>query len=193
MNTLLCMLLSLLLSHPVMPDFLWPHGLQHGRPACPSPSPRVCPSSCPLHQWYHPTISSSDATFSCSQSFLASGFFPISQLFTSDDQNTVPQLQHQSSQWVFRVDFLSDWLVWSPCCPRDFHKSPQQHISKASILWHSAFFTVQLSQMYMSTGKTIALTLWTFVGRAIPLLFNTLSGFVIACLPRSSRLHILPT
>ena len=70
-------------------DSLWPHGLQHTRPPCPSPSPRICPSSCPLHQWCHPAISSTDALFSfCSQSFPGSGTFPISQLFTSDEQNT---------------------------------------------------------------------------------------------------------
>ena len=70
-------------------DSLQPHGLQHARPSCPSPSPRVCPSSCSLHQWCHPAISSSEALFFfCSQSFLASGTFPMSCLFASDDQNT---------------------------------------------------------------------------------------------------------
>ena len=66
----------------------------------------------------------------------------------------------------------------------------QHHSLQASILWLSAFFTVQLSQSYMTTGKTIALTIWTFVGRIISLLFNTLSRFVIAFLPRSKRLLI---
>ena len=79
----------LLFSHPVMSDSLWPSGLQHARPPCASPSPEVCPSSCPLHWWCHPAISSPDALFSfCPQSFPASGTFPISWLFTSDDQNT---------------------------------------------------------------------------------------------------------
>ena len=67
---------------------LQPHGLQHARPLCPSPSPRVCPSSCPLHWWYHPAISSSDTLFSCFQSFLASGTFPMSRMFASGDQYT---------------------------------------------------------------------------------------------------------
>ena len=72
-----------------MSDSLWPRGLQHTRPLCPSLSPEVCPSSCPLHWWCHPTISSSDALSSfCPQSFPASGNFPVSQLFTADDQNT---------------------------------------------------------------------------------------------------------
>ena len=66
----------------------------------------------------------------------------------------------------------------------------QQHSSKASILQHSTFFTVQLSQPYMTTGKTIALTRWTFVGKVVPLLFNMLSRLVITFLPRSNRLLI---
>ena len=79
----------LLFSPPVMSDSLQPHGWQHSRRPCPSPSPRVCPSSCPFHHWCHPAISSSYAVFSfCCQSFPASRTFPMSQLFTSDDQNT---------------------------------------------------------------------------------------------------------
>jgi len=66
----------------------------------------------------------------------------------------------------------------------------QHHSSKASILWHSAFFTVQLSHPYMTTGKTIALTTWTFVGKVMFLLFNMLSRLVITFLPRSKRLLI---
>ena len=77
----------LLFRCPVMSDSLWPHGLQHTRPLCPSQSPKGCPSSCPLHQWCHPAISSSDALF-CSQSFPASRTFPMSWLFTSGGQNT---------------------------------------------------------------------------------------------------------
>ena len=66
------------------------------------------------------------------------------------------QLQHQSFQWIFRTDFLLDWLVGSPCSPRDFLKSVLQHdSSKASILRRSAFFIIQLSHPNMSTGKAI--------------------------------------
>ena len=79
----------LLFSHPVMSDSLWPHGLQHIRPPCPSLSPGVCPSSCSLQRWCRPAISSSDALFSfCPQSFPALGTFPMNHLFISDDQNT---------------------------------------------------------------------------------------------------------
>ena len=104
----------------------------------------------------------------------------------------VLELQHQSFQWIFRVDFLSDWLVWSSCLRvQGTLKSLLQHHSlKASILQHSAFFMVQLSHLYMATGKTIALTIWTFVGKVISLLFNTLSRFVRAFLPRSKYLLI---
>ena len=79
----------LLFSPPVMSDSLRHHGLQHTRPPCPSPSPEVCPMSCPLHWWCHPAILSFDTLFSfCPQSFSASGTSPMSQLFASDDQNT---------------------------------------------------------------------------------------------------------
>ena len=79
----------LLFSCPVLSNSLWPHRLQHTRPLCPSSSPRVCPRSCSLHEWCHPTISSPETLFSiCPQSFPASGTFPVSQLFPSDDQNT---------------------------------------------------------------------------------------------------------
>ena len=80
------LLLSFSLS--VVSDFLRPLGLQHIRLAYPSPSPQACSYSCPLSWWYHPTISFSVVPFSsCLQSFPASGSFPTSQVFTSDDQN----------------------------------------------------------------------------------------------------------
>ena len=75
---------------PVVSDALWLHGLQHTRTPCPSPFPGVCPSSCSLPQWCRPAISASDALFSfCLQSFPASGTFPMSRPFTSDNQNTL--------------------------------------------------------------------------------------------------------
>ena len=82
-------MLLLLFSLPILFDSLWPHGLQHAKLPCPSPSPKVCPSSCLLHQWCHPAISSSDDLLSfCPQSFSASGTSPMNQLFASNDQNT---------------------------------------------------------------------------------------------------------
>ena len=78
---------SVQFSHSVMSDSLWPHGLQHTRPPCLSPSPEICTSSCSLHQWCHPTISSSVVPFSCLQYFPASGSFQMSQLLPSGGQN----------------------------------------------------------------------------------------------------------
>ena len=69
-----------------MSNSLWPHGLQHARPRCPSPIPRACSNSCPSSRWCHPTISSSVIPF-CPQSFPASGSFPVSQLFPSGGQS----------------------------------------------------------------------------------------------------------
>ena len=93
------------------------------------------------------------------------------------------QLQHQSFQWLFRTEFLYDGLVGSPCSPRDSQESSPTPQFKTSILQRSAFFIVQLSHPYLTTGKTIALTRQTFVGKVMPLLFNMLSRFVMG-LPR---------
>ena len=79
------------------------------------------------------------------------------------------QFQHQSFKWIFRTDFLQNWLVGSPCSPRDSQDSSPTHSSKASILKQSAFFIVQLSHPYMTTGKTIGLTRQTFVGKVMSL------------------------
>ena len=79
----------LLFSRPVVSDSLWPHGIQHARLPCPTPSAKMCPRSCLLHQWYHLTISSSSALFSiCHWSFPTTETLPMSHLFASDDQNT---------------------------------------------------------------------------------------------------------
>ena len=99
----------LLFSRSVLSDSLWPHGLQHTKLPCPSPSPRVCSNSCPLSRC-HPTISSSIALF-CPQSLPALGCFPVSWLFTSRDQSIGLHLQPQSFQWIFRVDFLQPGLI----------------------------------------------------------------------------------
>ena len=92
-------------SGSVTSDSLQPHGLQHARLPCPSPIPRAYANSCPLSCWCHPTVSSSVIPFSCLQSSLASGPFPMSLFFASGSQKEF-QLQHQSFQWIFRIDFL---------------------------------------------------------------------------------------
>ena len=99
------------------------------------------------------------------------------------------QLQHQSFQWTFRLIFRMNWLDLL-ALQETLKRLLQQHISKASILWQSAFFIVQLSHPYMTTGKTIALTRWTFVGKVMSLLLNMLSRLVTVFLPRSKRLSI---
>ena len=83
-----------------------------------------------------------------------------------------------------------DGLVGSPCSSRDSQSLLQHHSSKAAALRHSTFFIVQLSHPYMTTGKTIALTRWTFVGKVMSLLFNILSRLVVTFLPKSKRLLI---
>ena len=85
---------SVQFSHSVVSDCLWPHGLQHARPPCPWPTPRVYSNSCPLSRWCHPTISSSVIPFSSRiQSFPASRSFPMSQFFTSGGQSIGVYLQ----------------------------------------------------------------------------------------------------
>jgi len=87
------------------------------------------------------------------------------------------------------ISFRMDWLDF-PAVQGTLKSLLQHHSSKASILWHSAFFTVQPSHPYMTIGKTIVLTRWTFVGKVMSLLFNTLSRLVITFLPRSKHLLI---
>ena len=97
-------------NHPVINNSLWSHGLQHARPPCPSPSLEICPSSSQLYQWWHPTISSSDALFSfCPQFFTSSRTFLVSRLFTSGDQNTGAS----TSGSVFPMS-IQDWFPLRP-------------------------------------------------------------------------------
>ena len=100
------------------------HGVQHPRPPGPSPTPGVYSNSCPLIGWCNPIISFSVIPFSsCLQSFPALGSLPVSQFFASGGQSIGLQLQHQSFQWIFRIDFLYDWLVWSSSSPGDSQES----------------------------------------------------------------------
>ena len=162
------MWLLLLFGSSVVFNFLQPHELQHPRLPCPSLSPEVYSNSCPLSQWYHPDISSSVVPFSCSQSFLSSGSFPVSQLFSTGGQSigalapaSVLPLNIQG--WfplglTGLISLLSEGLA----------SLLQHQSSKAAILWHSAFFMVQLSHLYMTTGKTIALIIQqSFVNKVI--------------------------
>ena len=148
------------------------HGLQHARPPCPSPTPGVYSNSCPLSWWCHPTISSSVVPFSSHlQSFPASGSFQMSQFFASGGQS----IRVSTSASVLPMN-IQDWYRLGLIAVQGTLKSLlQHHSSKASMLQHSAFFILQLSHPYMTTGKTIALTRWTFVGKVI-------CFFLICCL-----------
>ena len=184
---------SVQFSRSVVSNSLRPHELQHTRPPCPSPTPGAHPNSCPLSRWCHPTISFSVVPFSsCPQSFPASGYFQMSQLFelggqsigVSASTSDLP-MNTQDGLISFRMDWLDLLAVQGT-----LKSLLQLHNSKASILWRSAFFIVQLSHPYVTSGKTIALTRWTFVGKVMSLLFNMLSRLIITFLPRSKRLLI---
>ena len=183
------LVLSVQFSCSVMSDLLQPHGLQHARPPYPSLTPGFYSNSCPLSWWCHPTISSSVTLFLCLQSFPTSESFPMSQLV----------LIRWPKNWSFSfsispsnvysglIPFRIDWL--DLLSVQGTHKSLLQHHSfKASILQRSAFFMVQLSHPYMTTWKTITLTIQTFVSKVMSLLFNRLSRFVTAFLARSKGL-----
>ena len=143
---------------------------------CPSLSPGAYSNSYPLSQWCHPTISSSVVPFSsCLQSFPASGSFPVSRLFTSGGQSIGASASNECSGLISsRIDWFDLLAVQGT-----LKSLLQHHSSKAPILQCSAFFMVQLSHPYMTTGKTIALTVWTFVGKVMSLLLNELSKFVM--------------
>ena len=158
--------------------------MQHARLSCPSLSPGGCSNSCPLSRWCHPIISSSVVPFSsCLQSFPASGSFPMSWLFTWGSHNTgasaSASVLPMNIQGWFPLGLTGVILLQSRRLSRVF--------SNTTVRKCSAFFMVQLSHPYMTTGKTIALTRQTFV---MPLLFNTLSRFVMAFLPRIKCLLI---
>ena len=165
-----------------MSKSLRPHGLWHTRFPYPSPSPRVCSNSCPLSQWCHPAILSSFPFSSfCFQSFPALGSFPVNRLFRWLKYWNF--IVSPSSEYSGFISFRIDWFDL-PVVQGTLKSLFQYHNLKASIFWLSAFFMVQLSHLYLTTGKTIALTIWTFVSKVMSLLFSTLSRFVIAFLPR---------
>ena len=157
---------------------------------CPPLSPEVCSDSC---QWYYLTISSSAAHFSfCLQSF------PASRVFSSELALCIQRPKFwsfnfsnsPSNEYLGLISFRMDWFDLL-AVQGTLLSLLQHHSSKASVLQHSAFFMVQLSHPYMTTGKAIVLIIWTFVGKVTSLLFNTLSRFVIAFLPRSKRLNFM--
>ena len=148
-----------------MSDSLQPHGLQYARFPCPSLSPRIFSDSCPLIRWCYPAISLPVTPFSsCPQTFPASESFPMNWLFASDSQSfgasaSSSALPMNISGLIFlRTDWLDVLAI-----QKTLKSILQRHSLKVSILWHSALFSVQLSHLYITTGKTIALIIWTFV------------------------------
>ena len=133
----------------------------------------------------------------CCPLFLQPSNFPSIWVFPNEPVLPIRWPKYQSfsssispsNEYSGLISFRMDWS--DVLAIQGTRKSLlQHHSSKESIFWHSAFFIVQLSHPYMTTGKTIALTRWTFVGRVMSLLFNMLSRLVIAFLPRSKHLVI---
>ena len=175
-------------SHSVMSNSLWTHGLEHTRLPCPSPTPGEYSKSCPLSRWCHPTH-----PILCRPLLLPHSIFPSIRVFSNESvlhirwpkywsfSFSIIPFNEYSGLISFRMDFLDLLAVHGT-----LKSLLQHHSSKASILWRSAFFKVQLLHPYVTIGKTIALTRWTFVGKVVFLLFNMLSRLVIAFLPRNS-------
>ena len=170
---------------------LQPHGLQHDSLPCLSSIPGDCSNSCPSSQWCHPTISS------CHPLLILPSIFPSIRVFSTESVlcNRWPKYWSFSfsispfSEYSGLMSFIIDWLDLLAVLGT-LKSLLQHHNSKTSILWCWDFPMVQLSCPYMTTGKTIALIICTFVGKVMSLLFNMLSRLVIAFLPRSKCLLI---
>ena len=172
-----------------MSDSLQPRGLQHARLPSYSPSPGVCSNSCPLSVMPSGHLILCHFLLILLQYFPASGSFPVSQLFASHGQSTgvsaSASILPMNIQSWFPLGLISLISLQSKRLSRVLSCTTIQ----TSILWHSAFFMVQLSHAYTTIGKNIGLTIRTYVGKIMSLLFNMLSRFAIAFLPR--RKHIL--
>ena len=157
---------------------------------CNSPSLKDGPCSCPLHQWCYPTISSSDTLF-----LLLPSIFSSIRDFSNESDHPIRWPKYwsfsisPSSEYSGLISLKIDWCDL-PAVQGTLRSLLQHHSWKVLIPWCSVFFIIQLSQPYMTTEKTIALTIWTFVDRVMSLLFNTLLRFVIAFLLRSNQLLI---
>ena len=185
-----CTYVSVQFSHSVVSDSLWPHEPQHARTSCQSPTPEVHPNPCPSSQRCHPTISSSVVPFSCPQSFPASGSFQMSQCSASGGQSigvaastSVPPINTQD--WP-----PLGWTGWISLQSKGLSSVFSNTMVQKHQFFGAIFFIFQLSHPYMTTGKTVALTSWTFIGKVMSLHFNMLSRLVITFLPRSKCLLI---
>ena len=178
-------------SHSVMSDSLQPHGLQHARPPCPSPTPRVYSNSCPLSPWCHPAISSSVIPFSsCLQSFPASGSFQISQFFTSGGQSIGVSASASVLPMNIQDWFPLGWTSWISLQSKGLSRVfPNTTVQKHQFLVLSFLYSPTLTSKH-DYWKNHRLTKQTFVGKVMYLLLNMLSRFIITFLPRSKHLLI---
>ena len=170
--------------------------MQLTKPPCLSP-PGVDSNSCPLRPRCHPTISSSVVPFSCHPLLLLPSVFPSIRVFSNESVLRIRGPKYwsfsfgisSSNEYSGLISFGIGWLDLL-AVQGNLKSLLQHHSSKASILHRSAFFIVQLSRPYMTTGKTIALIRRTFVDKIMSLLLNMLSRLVITFLPRSKHLLI---
>ena len=173
-----------------MSDSLRPHELQHARPPCPSPTPGVHPNPCPL------MVMPSNYRILCRPLLLLPSIFPSIRVFSNESALCIRWPKYwsfsfsisPSSEHSGLISFRRDWLDLL-AVQGTLKSLLQHHSSKAQFLRCSAFYIVQLSHPYMTTGKTIALTR-TFVDTVMSLLFNMLSRLVLTFLPRNKRLLI---
>ena len=138
-----------------MSNSLWPHELQHARSPCPSLSSRVCSNSCPLSQWCYLIISSSVIPSSCPQSFLASGSFPMSQLFAPSSQSIGVSASASLLPMTIQGWFPLGWTGWISLLSKGLSRLFfSTEVWKQPILRCSASFMVQLSHAYWMTLMT---------------------------------------
>ena len=182
----------LLFSCSVVSNSLLPHGLQHARFPCPSPSPRACSNLSTE------SVMPSNHLILCHPLVFLPSIFPSIRIFSNELALHIRWPKYwsfscsisPSNQHSRLISFSIDWFDLL-AVQGTLKSLLQHHSSKASILWFSAFFMVQLSYPYMTTGKIIAYTTWIFVGKVMSLLFNTLSTLVIPFLPRSKQISWL--
>ena len=166
----------LFLSHSVVSNSVWTCGLQHARLTCPSLSPGVCSNSCPLSWWYHPAISSLSPFSPLPSIFTSNSSFPMIQLFASGGQN----IGASASASVLPMNIRGWFLLELTGLISLLSKGLSRVFSSTTVL-KPEFFSAQPSLWFnshpsMTTGKTIALTIWIFVRKVMSLLCNTLSN-----------------
>ena len=175
-----------------MSDYLRPHELQHARLLCPSPTLRAYSNSCPL------TVMPSNNLIFWSPLLFLPSIFPSIRVFSNESVLCIRWPKYgsfslsisPSNEYLALISFRIDWFDLL-AVQGTLKSLLQPHSLKASVLWRSAFFKVQISYVYMTTRKTIALPIGTFVSKEICLFFNILSRFVMAFLSRSKGLFLI--